>query len=75
MSRKPKDWTEPGLTVLQQVMRFQRLSGHDLAKESGVPDSTVARVVAGGVPRLQHALRIARCLKVTVEELWGHLVV
>lgn len=71
MRHKGKPWEEEGLTVLQQTLRYQKLSVADLAKAAELPVSTVARVVAGTVPTLATAIRLARFLKVSVEDLWG----
>jgi len=70
MRHRRKDWTEPGLTVLQQVLRYQGLSVLHLSKATRIAESTMARVLGGHLPSLPHALRIARYLKVRVEDLW-----
>jgi plasmid maintenance system antidote protein VapI len=66
-----RDWTEPGLSVLEQVMRYQGLSVRQLAKGAGVPVATTARIVNGSKPTLTNAIRLARYLKVRVEDVWG----
>lgn len=71
MRHKNKPWEEEGLTVLQQTLRYQQLSVGDLARGAEIPASTAARVVAGATPTLTTAIRIARFLKVTMEDLWG----
>lgn len=71
MRHKGKPWEEDGLTVLQQVLRYQKLSVNDLAVGAQVPVSTVARVVGGTLPTLPTAIRLARFLKVSAEDLWG----
>lgn len=65
------DWQEPGLTVLQQVMRYQQLTAERLAEGAGVPVSTTYKIVSGTMPTLENGIRIARYLKVRVEDLWG----
>jgi len=65
-----RDWTEPGLTLLEQVMRYQNLTARQLAKGAGVPVATTARIVKGSTPTLKTAIRLARYLKVRVEDLW-----
>jgi predicted transcriptional regulator len=71
MRHKGKPWEQEGLTVLQQTLRYQKLSVGDLAKGAELPVSTVARVVGGTTPTLTTAIRIARFLKVSMEDLWG----
>lgn len=72
--RKYPDWQEPGLTVLQQVMRYQQLTAERLARGAGVPVSTTYRILDGKLPTLENAIRIARYLKVRVEDIWNDRV-
>ncbi|RSL32681.1 helix-turn-helix domain-containing protein [Salibacterium salarium] len=46
-----------------------------LAKKVGVARGTMTLILKGSsTPTLPVAIRIARILETTVEELWGHLV-
>lgn len=45
----------------------------ELARRSGVPQSTIHRAAAGGDVLVSNALRIARALGVSVEEAFAHL--
>lgn len=71
MKHYRQPWTEPGLTILQQLSRYQQITAGKLAKETGIPTSTADRILNGGRPSLDHAIRIARYLKTSVEDIWG----
>ncbi|MCL6446015.1 MAG: helix-turn-helix transcriptional regulator [Alicyclobacillus sp.] len=45
-----------------------------LVQKTGLPSATISRIVNGTTPSLVNALKIARALGVTVEELWGDLL-
>lgn len=52
-----------------------RIKQEDLAARVGVSPGTMSAIVQGKTePRVGVALRIARELGATVEELWGHLL-
>jgi transcriptional regulator with XRE-family HTH domain len=50
------------------------LDQEQLAERSGVPQGTISRIERGQTPNSGHALRLARALGSTVEELFGHIV-
>lgn len=55
----------------------RRKAGFDqeqLAERSGVPQGTISRIERGQTPNSGHALRLARALGSTVEDLFGHIV-
>ena len=42
----------------------------DLSAASGIPISTLSDIERGAEPRVSTAIRIAKALKTTVEQLW-----
>lgn len=62
-------------TAITQAMARREMTQTDLAEVTGIHLTTINAVVNGTVPRADNAIRIARALKVSVEELWGHMVV
>lgn len=46
-----------------------------IAKKAGVTQGTFSKIVRGeSIPSLSVAIKIARVLNTTVEELWGDLI-
>ncbi|MGO4890266.1 helix-turn-helix transcriptional regulator [Anaerobacillus sp. MEB173] len=45
-----------------------------LAKEAKIAPGTLSNILKGATPTLPVALRIAKVLGTTVEDLWGHLI-
>ena len=59
---------------LPSIMARLDLSNSDLAELAGVKQPLVARWKAGWViPTVTTAIRIARCLDVSVEDVWGEV--
>ena len=66
------------LTILSEIMEKRGINANELAKVSGVPKSTVYNLVKGEVDPskiyVDHIVKIAKALDVTVEELYGHKI-
>jgi transcriptional regulator with XRE-family HTH domain len=62
------------MTPLHQRIKDRGLTAAQLAREAGVSDDTVYRVLASDTPSLAVGLRLARALGSTVEVLFGHVV-
>ncbi len=59
---------------VRAARRKAGLDQEQLAERSGVPQGTISRIERGQTPNSGHALRLARALGSTVEELFGHIV-
>ena len=61
--------------MLSKILESRKMSANELAKRSGVPKSTVYNAVNGDVDgskiRVEHAIKFAEILGVSVEELYG----
>lgn len=72
MSRhKPKPIDAPGLTRLERLRRVHGWTLRDIADGAGVARGTVARAMLGHAPNVLMALRIAKFLDLTAEDIWG----
>lgn len=64
--------------MLRKILESRKMSANELAKKSGVPKSTVYNAVNGDVDgskiRVEHAIKFAEILGVSVEELYGKAV-
>lgn len=62
-------------SLLKTFRTGRDLTQTQLAKASGVAQNTISRIeVLGSCPDFRTAVRLARALGVSVEELFGHLV-
>ena len=59
---------------VRAARRKAGLDQEQLAERSGVPQGTISRIERGQTPNSGHALRLARALGSTVEDLFGHIV-
>ena len=71
LRRCAKPYDLPGLTLLERLLRFHRLTLRQAEAKTGVPRSTLARIAKGQWPDVRVALRLARIFDVKVEDLWG----
>lgn len=63
-------------TPLKKILFERGLKNKWLAKESEIEEAGCSLIVNGKrVPTLVVALKIAKVLEVSVEELWGHLII
>jgi DNA-binding XRE family transcriptional regulator len=63
------------MTPLAREIEKRGLKKGWIAEKAGISRSTLALIVSGrSEPTLKVALRIAKVLGMTVEELWGHLI-
>lgn len=63
------------ITPLKRLLFERQMTITALAEQSGVSYANLSLVVAGKrVPTLENALRIARALDTTIEELWGYVI-
>jgi DNA-binding XRE family transcriptional regulator len=56
---------------LKAARRRAGLTAFQLATEIGVRETTIYRIEAGTPPRIETALKIARALRCSVEDLFG----
>ncbi|WP_041707479.1 helix-turn-helix transcriptional regulator [Alicyclobacillus acidocaldarius] len=62
-------------TPLSKLLEDRGIKQRWLARQIGMPETSLSFIVQGKrIPTLPVAMRIARVLGVTVEELWGHIV-
>lgn len=71
MRHKPKPFDEPGLSRLERLRRFHRLTWRDMEERTGVPRSSMGRIMNGYFPDVRVAIRVAKMFDVTVEDIWG----
>jgi DNA-binding XRE family transcriptional regulator len=63
-----------GTKIAVRIAQLGLLKG-DVAKQAKIAPGTLTQIVKGeSIPSLPVALRLARVLDMTVEELWGYLV-
>lgn len=63
------------MTPLKRLLFERQLTNRWLAERTGMTETAVSLIVNGKrVPSLENALRIARALGVSVEELWGYIL-
>ncbi|SFV07794.1 helix-turn-helix transcriptional regulator [Alicyclobacillus macrosporangiidus] len=60
----------PKPTRLKLVLVMRGLKQEWLAEQTGLPSTTVSRIVNGATPTLRNAQKIARALGVSVDDLW-----
>lgn len=61
-------------TRLRVAREGAKLNQDDLASASGVPQGTISRIENGTAPGVVTALRLARALRTSVEELFSDLL-
>lgn len=62
-------------TPLKRILFEREISNRELAKKIGADETGLGFVVNGKrVPNLMTALKIAKTLEVSIEELWGYLL-
>lgn len=60
---------------LQMIIKDRGLKQSFIAEKAGISPGALSKIVRGeSMPTLPVALRLARVLELTVEELWGDLV-
>ncbi|MFA9271219.1 MAG: helix-turn-helix transcriptional regulator [Baekduiaceae bacterium] len=59
------------MTNLETIRRNRNLQQQELATSAGVPQATISRVESGKGTTLRSALKIARALSLSVEEVFG----
>lgn len=70
-SRAVRPHDAPGLTVLERMRRYYGMTLRHLEDCTGVPLSTLGRIMNGQTPDVIQAIAIARAFEVRVEDLWG----
>jgi len=61
-------------TKLKKILDERGLKQGFIAEKAGLSRGAFSLIVRGkSIPTLPVAMRIARVLEMTVEELWGHL--
>lgn len=61
-------------TKLQKYHRETGIKQSYIAKKAKMTPGAYSMVVRGKMPTLANAIRIARAVDMTVEELWGGLI-
>ncbi len=62
-------------TKLKKIIEERGLKQGFIAKKAGISRGTLSLIVRGkSMPTLPVAIKIARVLEMTVEELWGEIV-
>jgi DNA-binding XRE family transcriptional regulator len=61
------------MTPIGQAIKDKGLLKGWVAKQVGIAPSTLSNIIKGNTPNLAVAIKLARLLDTTVEELWGHL--
>lgn len=57
---------------LKELREYHGISQRELARRVGVGKTTIGEVERGDrLPNVETAIRIARALNTTVEEIWG----
>ena len=63
------------MTPLESILQERGIKKTWLAKKVGVSNGTMTRLCSGeSKPTIDVALKIARVLGTSIEELWGHLI-
>lgn len=63
------------MTPIGRVIEERGLLKSWVARKAGIAPGTLSKIISGeSEPTLKVALRLARVLNITVEELWGHLI-
>lgn len=66
---------DKNMTLIEKKIQDKGLKKQWIAKKVGIAPYTLSRIVKGeSVPELRTAIKLARLLETTVEELWGHLI-
>lgn len=61
--------------LIRDKKKVSKLNQADIASKIGISNSALSLIVNGkSVPTLPVAIKLARFLETTVEELWGDLV-
>jgi transcriptional regulator with XRE-family HTH domain len=63
------------MTNLETIRRNRNLQQQELADSAGVPQATVSRAENGKGITIRSAMRIVRALSLTVEEVFGDVVI
>lgn len=56
--------------LIKKVRLRRKMTLEDLSAASGIPISTLSDIERGAEPRVSTAIRIAKALKTSVEQLW-----
>ena len=67
-------YRRPGLTTLTRLRLYYGWTLQEMSSRTSVPVPTLNRIEKGQLPGLVHGMAIARLFRVSVEDLWGHLV-
>ena len=59
------------MTNLETIRRNRNLQQQDVATAAGVPQATISRIESGKGATLKSAMKIARALDLSVEEVFG----
>ena len=59
------------MTNLETIRRNRNLQQQDVADDAGVPQATISRIERGKGATLKSAMKIARALNLSVEEVFG----
>ena len=59
------------MTNLETIRRNRNLQQQDVATAAGVPQATISRIEAGKGTTLRSAMKIARALSLSMEEVFG----
>jgi len=63
------------VTPLESILRERGIKKTWLAQQVGVSNGTMTRLCSGeSKPTIDVALKIARVLETSIEELWGYLI-
>lgn len=61
------------MNKLNEVIKERGLKKKWVAEQAHISPSTLSNLLKGGEPEIKTALRLAKVLGKSVEELWGHL--
>lgn len=63
-------------TKLKRVINERGIKQSFIAEKAGISPGTLSKIVRGeSIPTLPVAIKIARVLETTVEDLWGYSVI
>ncbi|WEG14021.1 helix-turn-helix transcriptional regulator [Pullulanibacillus sp. KACC 23026] len=64
------------MTKIAQIIEEKGLRKGFIAQKAKISASAMSKILSGETkePKLRVAIRLARVLNTTVEELWGHLL-